>query len=184
MPIHFSSFMLSFFTILLCSLHCASALSLDRSQQPLLSTTQRVPNHAAAVLLDIVEAEAENERYVELPLRERVLSGAPSATRMWISQCAVLTWEAGAQLPRLPKYVRIVGLLDTQRQSSSLDQLSRTICRVYPAFSREEQATFRSMGEPDLSWPWFTVEDGAVLFQETSSRWFLAGREIESYECR
>ncbi|KAF2176330.1 hypothetical protein K469DRAFT_700046 [Zopfia rhizophila CBS 207.26] len=94
-----------------------------------------------------------------------------------------LTYLLGADLPHRLKSVKIAALMDGHRQAATLEQLNGIICRVLPIFSPEERGRFRSLNE-GREWPWFTLEDGTVQFEQPSSRWFLAGREIESYECR
>jgi hypothetical protein len=73
--------------------------------------------------------------------------------------------------------------MNQRGQSVSLEELSHIICRVVPKLSVEEKAAFHLSGLEKV-WPWFKVSDGTVFFQKPSSRWFLAGRAIESYECR
>jgi hypothetical protein len=89
----------------------------------------------------------------------------------------------GVDLPAQPRTVRIEAAMDQRGQSVSLEELSQIICRVVPRLSVEEKAALHASGLEKV-WPWFKVSDGTVLFQRPSSRWFLAGRVIESYECR
>jgi len=70
-----------------------------------------------------------------------------------------------------------------QGLSVSRARLERTICRVTPSISTEEREALDVSMEPKAL-PWFAVRDGVVEFESSGSRWFLAGREIESYECR
>jgi hypothetical protein len=65
----------------------------------------------------------------------------------------------------------------------SLKELNQVMCRVIPRLSVEERAALKAKGI-EKAWPWFKLRDETVFFQQSSSRWFLAGRTIESYECR
>lgn len=33
-------------------------------------------------------------------------------------------------------------------------------------------------------WPWFSMMDERIQLDSEESRWFLAGRSVEYYECR
>lgn len=65
----------------------------------------------------------------------------------------------------------------------SMKDLGRIMCRVMPMFSYEERAAMAS-ADVEKVWPWFSIRDEAVLFQKASSRWYLGGRAVASYECR
>jgi hypothetical protein len=73
--------------------------------------------------------------------------------------------------------------MNQQGHSVSLEELSQVMCRVIPRLSAEEKAALNSTGLERV-WPWFKVRDETIIFTKSSSRWFLAGRAIESYECR
>jgi hypothetical protein len=73
--------------------------------------------------------------------------------------------------------------MNQRKQSVSLEDLRRIKCRVLPKLSTEEKAAYHSNGLEKV-WPWFKVEHETVQFEDASSRWFLAGRAVESYECR
>lgn len=70
-----------------------------------------------------------------------------------------------------------------QGRTVSLEELSQVMCRVVPRLSVEEQAAVNASGV-EKAWPWFKVGDETISFEQSSSRWFLAGRAIQSYECR
>jgi hypothetical protein len=72
--------------------------------------------------------------------------------------------------------------MNQRKQSVSLEDLSRIKCRVIPKLSAEEKAAHHSSGLEKV-WPWFKITDETVQFKAASSRWFLAGRAVESYEC-
>jgi hypothetical protein len=74
-------------------------------------------------------------------------------------------------------------MVNQQGQSVSLEDLDHVMCRVVLRLSDEERAALESI-DLQKAWPWFQVKDEAVLFSESSSRWFLAGRSIAAYECR
>jgi hypothetical protein len=79
--------------------------------------------------------------------------------------------------------MKIVAAVTEQGRSTSLEKLDSTMCQVIPVISAEERAAAEvSVGSK--IWPWFTVEDGRVQFEDASSRWFLGGRAVEGYECR
>lgn len=60
----------------------------------------------------------------------------------------------------------------------SLEDLAQIRCRMTPDFDEEDWAG------RDLSvWPTFGASDGIVILDRAESRWFLAGRRIESVEC-
>jgi hypothetical protein len=78
----------------------------------------------------------------------------------------------------------VIALAGSSQNSASSEQLDNIICRVRAVFSQEERAGFQLLSMHEPSWPWFKLEDGIVDFEDPTSRWFLAGREIESFECR
>ena len=61
--------------------------------------------------------------------------------------------------------------------------LAQVRCRITPKFSLEEDWAARAAAQDlDVS-PTFGAEDGIVILDRAESRWFLAGRRIESVEC-
>ena len=68
-------------------------------------------------------------------------------------------------------------------RSASLEVLGQVKCRVTPKFGAKEKAALDSV-EGEEAWPWFSVVDDTVLFEQPDSPWFLAGRAVASYECR
>ncbi|KAF2201891.1 hypothetical protein GQ43DRAFT_18153 [Delitschia confertaspora ATCC 74209] len=130
---------------------------------PFESETQH--SRPVAVVLSMTASGQEGKIYMELPLRQRV--------------------PPDANLPRHLKSAKIVALLNKDQELLPFEQLNRIICRIHPVVSQQERATFPKNADRDwVSSPWFTVEDGVVRFEEPGSRWFLVGREVESYECR
>lgn len=80
--------------------------------------------------------------------------------------------------------MKIVSVLDMSTASSgSLEELSRVRCRIAPQFSVEEDSAAAAAGVELGVWPAFGAEDGVVILDRSESRWFLAGRAIESVEC-
>jgi hypothetical protein len=98
-------------------------------------------------------------------------------------QCLLLIICLGVDFSRHLKNIRIVAAITEQGQSTSLEELNTIICQVTSEISVEERAAAEA-GIKSKVWPWFTVKDGRVRFEDASSRWFLGGRAIESYECR
>jgi len=66
--------------------------------------------------------------------------------------------------------------------------MNSVICLAYPtkaAVSNDHDIASR---EPPLgvgleSPVWWNIEDGQVDFEDARTRWWLAGQEIEAYEC-
>jgi hypothetical protein len=90
---------------------------------------------------------------------------------------------SGFDLPTHPDTMKIEALVNEEGRSASLEELSEIMCRVVPSLSMEEQAAVNASGL-EKAWPWFKIGDETVQFTQSSSRWFLAGRTIQSYECR
>ncbi|KAF1843902.1 uncharacterized protein K460DRAFT_368770 [Cucurbitaria berberidis CBS 394.84] len=148
------------------------------AQQPLLPT-QRAQAHsyATGVILGFTESGSNQEHRFEIPLRAQISSGTCFEELEIPKQ--VLTPQLGVDLPGHLKTIKIIAATNQQGQSAPLESLSRIICRVIPKISMEE----KEMGEQRV-WPWFTAEDAVVRFEASSSRWYLAGRSIERFECR
>jgi hypothetical protein len=64
-----------------------------------------------------------------------------------------------------------------------MEELQRVMCQITPRFSAQEREALELSGQEKV-WPWFRFKDQAISFKQSSSRWFLAGRAIASYECR
>jgi hypothetical protein len=90
---------------------------------------------------------------------------------------------SGIELPADPESIMIEAAVNQHGQSIPLAELDSITCQVVPRLSVEEKAALYSSGN-DKVWPWFRVRDGTVYFKRSSSRWFLAGRAIASYECQ
>jgi hypothetical protein len=94
----------------------------------------------------------------------------------------MLTDSLGADFPSQLSTIEITTATE-QGRSVPQTRLDKIICRITPKISAEEQEAVDSGMELKVL-PWFAVRDGAVQFDDSSSRWFLGGRAIESYECR
>jgi hypothetical protein len=79
--------------------------------------------------------------------------------------------------------IMIEGVVNQQGQPIPLKELDGIMCQVVPRLSIEEKAALELSGKQKV-WPWFRVRDETVFLRRSSSRWFLAGRAIASYECR
>jgi hypothetical protein len=90
---------------------------------------------------------------------------------------------SGIELPADPESIVIEAAVNQHGQSIPSAELDSIMCQVVPRLSAEEKAALYLFGK-DKIWPWFRVRDGMVYFKRSSSRWFLAGRAIASYECR
>lgn len=86
-------------------------------------------------------------------------------------------------IPAEPETLRIVTVVNREGGFISLEELSQVMCRVTPALSVEEEAALKLSGQEKL-FPWFRIDNETAFLERQSSRWFLAGRSIESYECR
>jgi hypothetical protein len=56
-------------------------------------------------------------------------------------------------------------------------------CRVVPMLDSEDKAAWDISGVEKV-WPWLGARDATVSFELSSSRWYLGGREVASYECQ
>ncbi|ORY15805.1 hypothetical protein BCR34DRAFT_152758 [Clohesyomyces aquaticus] len=149
---------------LVCTV-AARVIHVQTLQVPLSQQTVYTgPTHfrATSIILEMTESNGD-ATFVEIPLRERITPGA---------------------LFRRLKSVKIVALVDVQEQAVALEELTKVVCRVVPVFSREEKSVNTATESAQRIWPSITAEDGTVRFDIYSSRWFLAGREIQSLECR
>ncbi|KAF2788751.1 hypothetical protein K505DRAFT_254804 [Melanomma pulvis-pyrius CBS 109.77] len=144
--------------------HTIFALSINRehTQKPMSHISKPISSRPTSVILAITVTDNDIERYIEIPLGQRTLP------------------DAG--LPRHLKSAKIVALVNADRQAAPLEKLDRTICRVVPVPSMEEKSGL--LRELEKDWLWFMLADEEVHFEQSSSRWFLAGREIGNYECR
>lgn len=78
----------------------------------------------------------------------------------------------------------IVSALDLNTgEAGSVEDLARIRCRITPDFSLEEKRALGATGRQMDVWPTFGAQDGIVNLDRSESRWFLAGRRIESVEC-
>jgi hypothetical protein len=79
--------------------------------------------------------------------------------------------------------MNVEAAISEQGDLVSWEKLDNIVCQAIPRLSVEEKAAVES-GMQNKVWPWFDTHDGAILFEDSTSRWFLAGRAVESYECR
>lgn len=80
--------------------------------------------------------------------------------------------------------IKMVAVLDIDTATSgSLETLSRVRCGIQPNFNVGEVSAAIASGAELGVWPSFGVEDGVVVLDRPESRWFLAGRSVESIEC-
>lgn len=93
-------------------------------------------------------------------------------------------------LPLHPQTAHITNVLtNPYDQEANSQRLDRTICMVHGLVDESEKSIqavsrwLRSFGELDGSDIGFQASDGVVKLGDAASRWFLAGRQVESYEC-
>jgi hypothetical protein len=94
-------------------------------------------------------------------------------------------------LPRRPSNAQIINAtarIGRDEQKLTPARLGLVLCMAYPrtASSIDELVTIDIEDVADEWSPfpiWLTLLDGNVDFEDPSSRWYLAGREVESYEC-
>ncbi|KAH8727114.1 hypothetical protein GQ44DRAFT_127943 [Phaeosphaeriaceae sp. PMI808] len=156
--------------ILFCSSlsmwHTILALSIPQhhTQQPLLPEQHLAKLRSTTnVILAFTGSGSHKVQHIEVPLKKQI--------------------HTGLNLPAYLDEIKIEAVVNKQGQSASLEELGHVMCRVVPRLSAEEKAAFLPSGLEKVI-PWFRVRDETVLFQRSSSRWFLGGRAIESYECR
>jgi hypothetical protein len=155
-----SSHQLSTFHRKTCKVHCYRHASVYREGHARVHRKQKRSSSDGRVAV-----EKENTfRYVSL-----YVSNAP------------LTIE-GVDLSLYPNSMNIEAVVEGER-SVSLGALTRVMCRTTPTFSAEEKALLDSAGMYKM-WPWFTVAEETVLFEQPGSPWYFAGRAVASYECR
>jgi hypothetical protein len=112
---------------------------------------------------------------------------------LWQPLAALSIQQHVAQFPMLsdrrhttrsadPDSISIEAAVDLQGQYLLVEELERVMCQTMLRFSAEKAAL--ELSGQEKIWPWFRFKDQVVLFKESSSRWFLAGRAIANYECR
>lgn len=95
----------------------------------------------------------------------------------------VLMVGVGTNLPKYPKNMKMVAVVNEQGRSVPLERLEQIICQVEPGLDAEERAA-AAVRTPQSSWPWFSARDEVIQFEDKDSRWFLGGRAVKNYECR
>jgi hypothetical protein len=170
---------------ILALLQTISGMSVARKQRqhPLLLTTTLNDLRPTRIILSITVKDSDKEQFVGIPLRQRISAGTVDFTVSTETGVDFKSW-IGTEISRKLKAAKIVSLVNLDEQAASLEQLRRITCRVLPSFTLEERRNYGSLGANEPGWPWFSWADENVEFEESSSRWFLAGREIESFECR
>jgi hypothetical protein len=150
------------------------------AQSPMLPKQQTTRPTTTSVILAFTSDNSDRIHRVEVTSQDQTPSGK---SNMEYYLRTHLTPGSGIDLPTHPHTIKIEAAMNQRRQSVSLEDLSQIMCRVISRLSAEEKATYHSSGREKV-WPWFKVGDDTVQFEDTSSRWFLAGRAVESYECR
>lgn len=94
-------------------------------------------------------------------------------------------------LPLRPGLAKIVNM--TMRtagvgsETLGTDRLRNVLCLAYPKAnidSRPIETEDRPMAAEDAAYPvWWTFQDGLVDFEDPLARWYLAGWDVEAYEC-
>jgi hypothetical protein len=79
--------------------------------------------------------------------------------------------------------IRLVLTVIEPGRPASQARLERTICKITPNISAEKRQIV-DLGIKLMVLPQFAVIDRVVRFGDSSPRWYLGGRVIESYECR
>jgi hypothetical protein len=140
-------------------------------------TTKPVAN---SVILAYTSDGTDRVQHAELPLHQQISSGTTFRSNALTLQ---LMFCVGVDLPAHPDSIRIETMLNDKGGFVSLEELDQVMCRVIPRLSMEEKASLEAAGM-GKAWPWFKIRDETVSFKKSFSRWFLAGRSIQSYECR
>jgi hypothetical protein len=151
------------------------------AQSPmLLEQGQTTTSTTKSVILAFTEKGSARVQQIEIPLQKRIISGT---LHMRIILRSALTYRSGVDLPAHPGTITIKAVTNRQRHSVSLEELGQVMCRVVPRLSAEERDALDLAGM-EKAWPWFRIRDETISFERASSRWFLAGRAVASYECR
>jgi hypothetical protein len=150
-------------------------------QTPILPERgQTARSTMSRVILAFTESGSARVQHMEIPLQKQTFSGTQyvqTASQRELTQCL------GVDLPPHPGTVKIEAVVNRQGHSVSLEELGQVMCRVVPKLSAEERVALDLVGM-EKAWPWFKVRDETISFERASSRWFLAGRVVASYECR
>ncbi|KAF1920534.1 hypothetical protein BDU57DRAFT_534299 [Ampelomyces quisqualis] len=133
-------------------------------QSPLLPVRPQTTEPSGnSVILAYKESGSDRVRHFEIALRRLTLSGV--------------------DIPAQPNEIRIASVVNRKGGLAPLEELSKVMCRIVPKLSVEEKTALEFSGQEKL-FPWFRTDDETIFFKRPSSRWFLAGRSIQSYECR
>ncbi|KAL2356118.1 hypothetical protein BJ546DRAFT_969950 [Cryomyces antarcticus] len=156
-----------------------AAAGLD-TQQPLL--------HAAT---DVSPFSQTKSQYLDATTNtigiEFTTAGDHELRRVWLPLGKRISPRDVAALPVHPATARITTVTTSGEHSTLEQQTNRVLCLVHPLPSPEERSTQahdgRSIDRNTALSVRMRRAHGLVNFEEGASRWFLAGREVESYEC-
>ncbi|GAB7352198.1 hypothetical protein MBLNU459_g2675t1 [Dothideomycetes sp. NU459] len=103
-------------------------------------------------------------------------------THLWLPWGTRIYSRDYPVLPLHPATVKINNIMGGHK-----DQLARMTCVINPVIDPREPSDHRRYEKTPLDFNElaisFRAADGDVDLAEAGSRWFLAGREVESYEC-
>ncbi|KAL5121043.1 hypothetical protein ACEQ8H_000892 [Pleosporales sp. CAS-2024a] len=143
------------------------ALTIPQQQQHMqipLQTDQQQKTRpsSSTVILAFTSGGKDQLKHAEIPTDQQIASGI--------------------DLPSHLDTLRIETMLNDKGGFVSLEELNKVMCRVVPRLSIEERAAQAETGVERI-WPWFNIRDETISFTQSSSRWFLAGRAIQGFEC-
>ncbi|KAF2814875.1 uncharacterized protein BDZ99DRAFT_186225 [Mytilinidion resinicola] len=133
--------------------------------------------------LHVTASNSHDEKYVELPLRQRVVPGSNSSLPVHVQSARIADpSDPRSHTTRIQSAVSYSFTSRHQRQR--LRDIERIACTIRAVLSEEEKGMLahQGTGEVDCTVA-FTFQDGTVSFEQPGNRWFLAGREVESMEC-
>lgn len=167
----------------LCRAILARSIPQHNIQELLLPEVHRTEDYsrATSVILEFTESGSNEEKRYEIPLRFRTLAGMSIPCVR--TPKPVLMVGVGTNLPKYPKNMKMVAVVNEQGRSVPLERLEQIICQVEPGLDAEERAA-AAVRTPQSSWPWFSARDEVIQFEDKDSRWFLGGRAVKNYECR
>ncbi|KZM27342.1 uncharacterized protein EKO05_0009437 [Ascochyta rabiei] len=145
----------------------------DAGQVPLLKDSQQhdPKPQGLEVMVAFKRSGDDHEAMWHLPLRQP-------------QRGSLLQGDSWRNARKEVNAIGIVAVVDVQTGTSAgLEELAQVRCTVEPVFSEEEVRAAAVSGAELGVWPHFGVEDGMVRFDRSESRWFLAGRSIETVEC-
>ncbi len=113
---------------------------------------------------------------------------------MTISQGANAASDGLITFPLRPRRARILNAFADSSDGKIVlknEALNGIICLAHPShkseysdYNKRQHRPSRPLGSLiEEAAVWWSVEDGVVDFQDPRDRFFLGGREVESYEC-